>query len=95
MPKAGDFFATIAAETGLNQKDVKKVLDAIIAAVAREVKKNSAFKIPRLAAIKMIRKRAREAGARKMFGKEVQVAARPATTAVKAYPSKQISAAIR
>ena len=95
MPKACDFFASIAAETGLSQKDVKKVLDAIIEAVAREVKKNSVFKIPKLAAIKMIRKRAREAGTRNMFGKDVQVLAKPATTAVKAYPSKQICDAIR
>ena len=95
MPKASDFFAAIAAETGLNQKDVKNVLDAIIAAVAREVKKNNVFKIPKLAAIKMIRKRAREAGTRKMFGKEVQVLARPATTSIKAYASKQLRDAIR
>ncbi len=95
MPRAGDFFAAIAAETGLNQTDVKKVLDAIIAAVARELKKSGVSKIPRLVAIKMIRKRAREAGARKLFGKEVQVAARPATTTVKAYASKQLRDAIQ
>ena len=95
MPKACDFFSAIAAETGMNKKDVKKVLDAIVATVAREVKKSGAFKIPKLAAIKMIKKRAREAGTRKMFGKDVQVLAKPATTAVKAYPSKQICDAIR
>ena len=95
MPKACDFFAAIAAETGVNQKDIKKVLDAIIAAVAREVKKSGVFKIPKLAAIKMIKKRAREAGTRKMFGKDVQVLAKPATTAVNTYPSKQTCEAIR
>ncbi len=95
MPKAGDFLGAIAAETGLKQKDIKSVLDAIIEAVAREVKKNRVFKIPRLAAIKMTTKRAREAGTRKVFGKEVQVAARPATTTIKAYVSKQLRDAIR
>ena len=95
MPKAGNFFATIAAEAGMNQKDVKMVLDAIIAAVARELKKSGVFKIPKLAAIKMIRKRAREAGIRKMFGKEVQVAARPATTTIKAYANKHLRDAIQ
>ena len=95
MPKAGNLFAAIAAETGLDQKDVKSVIDAISKAIVRDVKKSGVFKIPKLAAIKMIRKRARDAGARKMFGKEVQVAARPATTTLKAYASKQLRDAIR
>ena len=89
------FVAAIAAETALKQKDVKNVMDAIIEAVVREVRKNGVFKIPRIAAIKMTTNRAREAGTRKMFGKEVHVVARPTTTKMKAYVSKQLRDAIR
>ena len=59
--------------------------------IAKEMKLNGAFKVPGLVALKTIEKKAREGGKRKCFGKECEVAARPASTALKVCAIKQLS----
>merc|ERR1711988_2081781 len=57
-------------------------------------KKNEKFTIPQLVVLKLKHKPARKAGMKVMFGKEVRVAAKPASKVVKAFPAKALKASI-
>merc|ERR1712100_88501 len=54
----------------------------------RRVKKTEKFVIPQLTTLKLKHKPARKAGKKLMFGKEVKVAAKPASKVVKAFPRR-------
>merc|ERR1719231_489268 len=60
----------------------------------REVKKTEKFVIPQLTTLKLKHKPARKAGTKVMFGKEVKVAAKPASKVVKAFPAKALKDSI-
>merc|ERR1712139_229610 len=78
----------IAESTQLKTKDVKGVLAALQTIACAEVKKTEKFVIPQLTKLK--HKPARKAGKKMMFGKEVKVAAKPASKVVKAFPAKAL-----
>merc|ERR1719198_2614953 len=59
-----------------------------------EVKKTEKFVIPQLTTLKLKHKPARKAGTKVMFGKEVKVAAKPASKVVKAFPAKALKDSI-
>merc|ERR1712078_661423 len=86
----GDLTKKIAESAGLKPKDVKGVLVALAAIATAEVKKTEKFVIPQVAMLKLKHKPARKAGKKIMFGKEVKVAAKPATKVVKAFAAKAI-----
>merc|ERR1719511_34366 len=75
----------IAKSSELAIKDVKKMLDSLAEVGAKEVKTNSKLTIPGLVMIKTRVKPATKAGTRNVFGKEVKVKAKPASTVVKAF----------
>merc|ERR1712124_73536 len=52
------------------------------------------FAIPQLVTLKLKHKPARKAGNKMMFGKEVRVAAKPASKVVKAFPAKALKAEV-
>merc|ERR1711904_237518 len=60
----------------------------------KEVKKTEKFVIPQLTTLKLKHKPARKAGKKMMFGKEVKVAAKPASKVVKAFPAKALKDSI-
>merc|ERR1712124_123241 len=64
-----------------------KLLASFVDIAAKEVKKTGLFSIQGLCRLKTRVKPATKAGVRNMFGKEVKVAAKPATTVVKAFPA--------
>ena len=52
------------------------------------------FRISALATFKVLHKKASPANVKQMFGRDVQVAAKPARSVVKATPVKQLSDAV-
>merc|ERR1712107_98904 len=84
----------IAESTQLKTKDVKCVLAALRTIATAEVKKTEKFVIPQLTTLKLKHKPARKAGKKMMFGKEVKVAAKPASKVVKAFPAKALKDSI-
>merc|ERR1712039_470807 len=84
----------IAESTQLKTKDVKGVLAALRTIATAEVKKTEKFVIPQLTTLKLKHKPARKAGKKMMFGKEVKVAAKPASKVVKAFPAKALKDSI-
>merc|ERR1712159_893828 len=87
---AGALTAKIGESAGLKPKDVKAVLAALTAIATAEVKKTEKFVIPQVCMLKLKHKPARKAGKKIMFGKEVKVAAKPATKVVKAFAAKAL-----
>ena len=84
----------IAESTQLKTKDVKGVFAALQTIACAEVKKTEKFVIPQLTTLKLKHKPARKAGKKMMFGKEVKVAAKPASKVVKAFPAKALKDSI-
>jgi nucleoid DNA-binding protein len=91
MPSTAAFYAAVASGANLKPKDVKRVFDEATGLIVKEMKLNGAFKVPGLVVLKTIKKKAREGGKRKCFGKECEVAARPASTALKVCAIKQLT----
>ena len=91
---SGDLTKKIVDSTQLKRKDVKDVFAALQTIAYAEVKKTEKFVIPQLATLKLKHKAARKAGKRVMFGKEVKVAAKPASKVVKAFPAKALKDSI-
>merc|ERR1712216_502774 len=90
----GDITKKIAESTELKTKDVKGVFAALRTIAYAEVKKTEKFVIPQLTTLKLKHKPARKAGTKVMFGKEVKVAANPASKVVKAFPAKALKDSI-
>ena len=90
----GGLAEAIAAATGHKKAEVSKVLEELTAIGTKEVKSKGIFTLPGLARIKTRVKPATKAGKRVMFGKEVAVKAKPATTVVKAFPVAALKSAI-
>merc|ERR1712185_168339 len=84
----------IAESTQLKTKDVKGVFAALRTIACAEVKKTEKFVIPQLTTLKLKHKAARKASKKMMFGKEVKVAAKPASKVVKAFPAKALKDSI-
>ena len=91
MPSAAAFYADVASGANLKPKDVKRVFEGATNLIVKEMKLNGACKVPNFVVLKTIQKKAREGGKRKCFGKECEVAARPASTALKVCATKQLS----
>lgn len=91
-----ELLAEIAENTGLAKKDVSSVLDELGNVVNRHIKKRSVgtFVLPGLLKIKTVKKPARKAqkNVPNPFkpGETMDVAARPASTAVKILPLKAL-----
>merc|ERR1712159_262464 len=88
----GDLTKKIAESTQLKTKEVKGVFAALRTIAYAEVRKTEKFVIPQLTTLK--HKPARKAGTKVMFGKEVKVAAKPASKVVKAFPAKALKDSI-
>ena len=79
------FYDAIAEALGkkITSKDAKKVMDAAAKVVAGELKKNGAVKVPGLAVVRVKKKGAVPAGVRRVFGKDIECAAKPASVRVR------------
>ena len=84
----------IAESTQLKTKDVRGVFAALRTIAYAEVKKTKKFVIPKLLTLELKHKPARKAGTKVMFGREVKVAAKPASKVVRALPAKALKDSI-
>ena len=94
MPTSAELIADVASEAAVTQKDVKSVIEALTKIAGRELKKNGVFSIPYLAKFKEVKKKAREGGVKKCFGKEFEIQPRPASSSVKILATKQLINAV-
>ena len=89
-----DLTKKIAESTQLKTKKVKDVFAALRTIAYAEVKKTKKFVIPKLLTLELKHKPARKAGTKVMFGREVKVAAKPASKVVRALPAKALKDSI-
>ena len=94
MPTSAELIADVASEAAVAQKDVKNVIEALTKIAAKELKKNGVFKIPFLANFKQVKKAAREGGLKKCFGKEFEIAPKPASSSVKVVATKNLISSV-
>ena len=90
MPTAAAFVKAVASEAGVGQADARKVLRAPNSVVVREVLAKGVARIPNLVGLRRKVVKARVAGVRKAFGKEILVGPRPSRIKVVASPTKQL-----
>ena len=88
MSTAAKLIADLSSDSEVNHKDVQKIIEALVQTVAKGLKKNGAFKIPLLANFRIVKKKASPACIRKVFGKEMEVTAKPVSTTIKIRPTK-------
>merc|ERR1719231_1908895 len=84
----------LAAACEAKRSDMSKVLDALAEVVTKEVKSTGKFRLPGVCMIKTRHKKARKAGKRMAFGKEVKVKAKPACTVVKCFALKDLKSCV-
>ena len=89
-----DLTNKIAESTQLKPKKVGQVFAALRTIAYAEVKKTKKFVIPKLLTLELKHKPARKAGTKVMFGREVKVAAKPASKVVRALPAKALEDSI-
>merc|ERR1711904_754479 len=87
---SGAIVSQVAEKTELKPKQVRAVFAELREVAYAEVAKTEQFTIPQLVRLKLKHKPARKAGTKMMFGKEVRVAAKPASKVVKAFPAKSL-----
>ena len=85
---------SIATSLSLKKRDVTKVIRALADLGSKEMKSVGKFVVPGLCMIKTKKKPATKWDMKKMFGKEVYVAAKPAKTVLKAFCSAKIKKAV-
>merc|ERR1719498_933755 len=90
----GDLVKTLATKAGAKPKEVRGFFSELQGLASSEVAKTGKFVIPHIVMLKLKHKAARPAGKRMMFGKEVKVAAKKASKAVKAFPAKALKSSI-
>ena len=91
---SGAIVSQVAEKTELKPKQVRAVFAELREVAYAEVAKTEKFTIPQLVMLKLKHKPARKAGTKMMFGKEVRVAAKPASKVVKAFPAKSLKDSI-
>ena len=86
------FLQRVADGSGVSQRDVKKVLDALSKAIPDELreKPNIALKIGKVVVLRVKAKGARPESVRNILGKEYKIPAKPASTVIKADATKQL-----
>ena len=89
-----DLTNKIAESTQLKPKKVRQVFAALRTIAYAEVKRTKKFVIPKLLTLELKHKPARKAGTKVMFGREVKVAAKPASKVVRALPAKALKDSI-
>merc|ERR1712167_550897 len=91
---SGAIISQVAEKAELKPKQVRAVLSELREVAYKEVAKTEKFVTPQLVMLKLKHKPARKAGKKMMFGKEVRVAAKPASKVVKAFPAKPLKDSI-
>ena len=72
------FYKELSEKAGVEAKHVKMIFDAISELVATKLREDGMFTFPKIVVLRLKQTKGRPAMTRKMFGKEVPVAAKPA-----------------
>merc|ERR1712173_537257 len=85
-------YSSVAASTGLKPKDVKGVVEGLLAVAADQLKKNGSFKVAGVLNLKLKSKPAQPArkGVNPFTKEPCVFKARPASKTVKGYPMKKL-----
>src|SRR4051794_29078889 len=91
MPKSA-IYKELAGRAGLEAKQVSAVFEAMEELIREQLgrKGPGLFAIPNLVKFKLVKKAATKAGKRMVAGREVEVAAKPASVKVKAITLKSL-----
>ena len=84
------FMDDVAKATGLTRAQVKKVITTIGDLTVEALEKGENFKIPNYATVRIHTKAARPECVKKVFGKELKLAARDKISSVKIAPLKKL-----
>merc|ERR1711976_569388 len=89
---ASGAYASVAESTGLKAKDVKGVVEGLLAVAAEQLKKNGSFKVAGVLNLKLKPKPAQPArkGVNPFTKEPCVFKARPASKTVKVYPMKKL-----
>ena len=90
MPATTALVKAIASEAAVGRGEVKKVLNALSSVLVHQTLAKGSCKIPNLVVVQRKVVRARQAGVKKVFGKDIQVGPKPATIKVVARPLRQL-----
>ena len=85
-----DFFRAVAEESGCELQQVRKMMKAVEKLLQQQLNENEYMKMPHVAIFSVKRKAARMECTRNCFGKEMSIAARPASMAIRAQPVKRL-----
>merc|ERR1712151_647156 len=89
---ASGAYSSVAETTGLKAKDVKGIMEGIVAVAAGELKKNGSFKLAGALSLKLKKKPATPArkGVNPFTKEPCVFKAKPASKTVKAFPMKKL-----
>jgi nucleoid DNA-binding protein len=92
--KAVDIYTAVAKEASVKTPVAKAVLEGLKAVLARDLREQGHAKLPSMVTFKTLTKRAKDARVKNVFGRPVQVSAKPASRCVRATPAKQLTDAV-
>ena len=76
MPKL--FYKEVAEAAGVETKDVKAICDALSELIVTKLREDGRFTLPKIVLFRLKDTKARPATTKKLFDKEVSIAAKPA-----------------
>ena len=88
------FFDDVAKDSQMTQSQVKKVIVSMAKMTAKTLKSGENFKIPGYATVKLHQKAALPERERKVFGKQVTLPPRVASSCVRIHPVKKLKDAV-
>ena len=89
--KAVDIYTAVAKEASVNPPATNAEMEALKTVLARDLREQGQAKLPSLATFKTKTKPAKDARVKNVFGRPVQVSAKPASRCVRATPAKQLT----
>ena len=92
--KAVDIYTAVAKEASVKPPVTKAVMEALKTVLARDLREQGQAKLPSLATFKTRARPAKDARVKTVFGRPVQVSAKPASRCVRATPAKQLTDAV-
>ena len=88
-------FARVAEDIGVKPIVVSRMLKSLQKTIAHELLASGSIRVHALACFRMREKPPREAGLKRVFGKEILVEAKPGSIALRVSPTKALKDAVK
>ena len=88
------FYKEVSEAAGVETKDVKAIFDALSELVVTKLREDGRFTIPKIVLLRLKDIKARPATTKKLFGKEIPIAAKPAGKRVHPFVLKPLKVAV-